>query len=307
METLVKFYLKKEFYEVLSISKAVVGLAFLESDIDVSRNLIPEIQNITIQDALCHHTGIENNGDFDFFEFMDKVKQRNEDIDEYAKQVFLTLSKGEKNKDAFKYNNIVFRILTGILERESNGYLNHWVGQHLSAEEANWGVSEDKERWGSDKKGIANGLNGLRLTVKGILNLLKTANQILQTKKIEEMTIYPEIENGNHFRAFLPSAYKIYSFYNWCVIIYKNKIRGVYSIGYNNQFVCLDFINNRFGFQFRVPFWDEHVDHEAVNFVKEFFETNTILPFTESQCFDKVDKVTVKKIKQVGYLSNLKK
>mgnify|MGYP000844125894 CR=1 FL=1 len=46
---------------------------------------------------------------------------------------------------------------------------------------------------------------------------------------------------------------------------------------------------------------------EPVNFVKEFFETNTILPFTESQCFDKVDKVTVKKIKQVGYLSNLKK
>lgn len=303
-DMIIDFFRNEYFYEVLSISKSVVGLAFLESAINVKESIL---ENISILDALCHHTGIENDDSFDFFEFMHKIKTEKEKggIDLYVRTALLKDKPIDLNKNIFKYNNLAYRLLTGILQSKLPDHLKNWVHKNIGEKNANWELSEDGDRIGHDLNGIENGLNGLRLTKEGALKLLYNANRIFTTLQTTDVKIYPKLSFESYFRAGLPQNYDVYCYYGWYIIVFEGVITGAFAIGFKNQFICLDFVTKFYGIQFRVPFWDETVDEEAYDFLNRFF-SQTPKMISESTTRSKTPDYTVEKFINIGKLKNLR-
>jgi len=295
----------RRFYEVMSISKSVVGLVFLDLNINLLQPLFKNIPDISLLDALCHFTGV-NDSAFDFFEFMKKVIDGDKDIDNYAKIKFQS-NIGTSDKKIFTYNNLAYRILTGILQQTYPGYLNKWTSKQLGQSEANWGVSEDQERKGCDVNNVPNGLNGLRLTMTAALKLVKCANTILRLKApYESITVYSpilETSGDGWARGKLDAGFEIYCYCNWYMVVKNKKIIGAYGIGFSRQYMCLNFTTNQFAIQFRIPFWDESKDDEASAFGKNFFECPEVL-----NCniyFDYATGTKVTRITKTGAISEL--
>ena len=98
----------------MSITKGAVGLVYLVANngikLDITHlSLLEETKPITITQALCHYTGVENDASFDYDEFMKLVEKK--DVSKYAENKFRKDYKEKYILPIFKYNNIVWRIL----------------------------------------------------------------------------------------------------------------------------------------------------------------------------------------------------
>ena len=273
------------FFDVLSITKGVLGMAFLNANIDVYQTIYTtkkknnaESMTITLKDALCHHTGVEDK--FDYFMFMNKIGHEN--MLHYAEKVFADLCEKDENQKKirekqFAYNNIVWRIISGILYKDRK-YIDKWFQQNIGTGNFNFDVSKDNKK-GHDIDNIPNGVNGLRLNHEGICNVVMTAYNLFKNISLTTLWALQKIPAKNKCTVHLDEKYGVYAYYGWFFVVFPNvvndlvnsQIRGCFAHGYNRQFICLDFNYKTFSVQFCTPFFLKTKDEKAENFVATFF------------------------------------
>ena len=286
MEPLHKSNIKPNiFFDVLSITKGVLGMAFLNANIDVyqtiyttKKNISMESMTITLKDALCHHTGVEDK--FDYFMFMNKINHEN--MLHYAENVFADLCEKDENQKKIKakefaYNNIVWRIISGILYKDRK-YIDTWFEQKIGAGNFNFDLSKDNKK-GHDIDNIPNGVNGLRLNHEGLCNVVITAYNLFKNISLTTLWEQQKIPAKHKCAVNLDEKYGVYAYYGWFFVVFPNvvndlvnsQIRGCFAHGYDRQFICLDFNYKTFSVQMRTPFFLKTKDKETENFVATFF------------------------------------
>ena len=248
-------------YELMSITKGAVGLAFAESGLawDTEALALPGSMKkfrlapgmpddcISVQDALNHATGVEDDMSFDWHTFyMDYVK-RDPHVLNYCKRVFWDgvvgagnppkTVKGYAARKTFKYNNVVWRILVEHFEA-AVGPLTHHVG-----------VEGQGVEWDTDATSTPLGLRGLRLSLESLGEYAQWARGILtkhwagkNAELADRASIVPST-HWAHTTAGDADAVKVYCWNGWFLVTpRKNPQQSLvaFSPGYRAQYVCVD-------------------------------------------------------------------
>lgn len=247
-------------YESMSLTKGALGLAFLsQTRPEVLKSLLVPSSDTdtTIEEALCHFTGVENDQSFDYDEFMDLVKK--ESTFPYSVKTFVN---SEFKGNQFDYNNIVWRIL---VQRYYEFY-GHKPSEVLSTTVPGLEFVKDGE-------GFMLGLNGMLMTCETALRYAEWARGILLRHRADLLK-YPHIPKRQEFWSNIAGDDRyVHPYFGWFIATLKEKPRvpiAAISIGYMNQFVCIDLINTSRapGIQLRDPYYEEGGD----GFVERYLE-----------------------------------
>ena len=255
-------------YECMSITKSAVGLAYLMETkngvkLDIANlSLLEETKPITITQALCHYTGVENDASFDYDEFMKLVKK--EDVLKYAENIFIKDYHKKYTISQFKYNNIVWRILVNRFYQITNVHVKDIIKLNIP------GVSFE-----TDTAGYMHGLNGMKMTLKTASVFAKWAESILRYNK-RRLLLYPKISRKEKFWGNLfGNKYNVHCFYGWFIATHidnPNIPLAAVAVGFMSQFICIDLTRKKIipGIQLRKEYWKEGNDSSVHNFAKDW-------------------------------------
>ena len=257
-------------YDTMSITKGAVGLIFLSTpsthDI-LLEPLLPTV-DLTIEDALCHYTGVENDDSFDYDTFMNACEVEN--TYDYAKQIFLREYDNKFKGKQYKYNNIVWRVLVGVFEEISGIQLKNEIRKIPGLQHCDFK---------SDKSGYMNGMNGLQLDCEMARSYgLWARVQLLKNK--EDLLERPAIEPTNWVTKVPGDLYNVHPFYGWFITTLKTnpqKPIAAFSVGFYNQFICVS-LNTKdppvIGVQLKDPYYEDFGGDDVTGFVERWIKEN---------------------------------
>mgnify|MGYP001277718586 CR=1 FL=1 len=262
---------KNKLYEIMSITKGAVGLAFLcNSSINLNTKL--ENTSITLEEALCHQTGLQNDESFNYKEYMEYSKNQN--VYQYAKNIFLEDYHSNYVTSKYEYNNIVWRLLIEYYKNITGIKPSDFL---ITID----GLSNLEFIRDNNDKGLMHGLNGILMSCEMIKSyafwaktiLIKNKSNLLKYKPIHKNTWVSKVIDNNKIN--------IHPFFGWFIIAKKDcsKLPIVaISIGFMSQFICIDLFSNfETGIQLRDPYWKDFSkkSHEyAKNYVNNIVMLN---------------------------------
>jgi len=239
-------------FNVMSITKGVVGLVFLtthETRGYLDRYIFPNIK-ITIEEALCHQTGLENDQTFgeQYDEYM-RLSEKNT-MYKYAMNHFLYDYNKRFRGTTYEYNNIVWRILVQIFAEYANKYMRDAIRSIPGLSDANFDT---------DAGGFIHGLNGMMMSCKMATDYGKWAAGVLKGHR-SILLKYPRIKN--HWTGALAGdGFEIHPFFGWFVVASErnpDEPVAAISIGFMSQFICVSLINDVTpGVQLRHPYYED--------------------------------------------------
>lgn len=256
-------------YNTMSITKGAVGLMFLATKathINFSHPILPGV-DITLQEALCHQTGLENDESFDYFGYMGRSNTENMYL--YSKKYFLEDYKKNFKNTHYKYNNIVWRILVQRYEALTNNRISVAIQKISGLEEA--GFDHDSD-------GYMHGLNGMKLSCPMAKNYGAWAKDILLQHR-HSLLDYPAINGqwpGDEYT--IGKNKNVHPFFGWFIVASKNRPREpvlAFSVGYMSQFICVTLKANdeiQPGVQLRDPYYEDFGGQRVHKFVKDWIE-----------------------------------
>ena len=165
-------------HDVMSITKAALGLAYAHSGADTSQPLWPAWvdSELTIADVLLHRAGMHDDDGpnvFDYWTFRKAVKH---DATAYA-ETLLRNRKGQRGE--FGYSNLAWQLLARRFEeitgRAPNAVLEEIIGA------GGW-------VWEKDKAGCCLGPHGLRMTTEAAARLGNAAQVIFRETDFQTPT-----------------------------------------------------------------------------------------------------------------------
>ena len=210
-------------YDLLSITKGAVGLAFLSAKIDLNEYLFMSgATSTTVGECLNHFTGVEDDSKFDWklpLELRDKSSMVT-----YCSIMYLEKYLTEFKRRGYAYNNVVWCILCDRFRElygESVSSFINITGPGIS--------------WERDVKGDELGFRGLLLDDIKLKEYSLLAEKILR-KNLAKPTNY--IPKDNWVTEIIGN-YPVYPFYGWFVAEINKRDRVAVSIGYGAQFICV--------------------------------------------------------------------
>ena len=160
--------------ETMSLQSAV-GMAFLAKDdgLDQLKSipLLDSLRDITLEEALCHQTGGDNDT-FIWSEFESERKSSN--TFNYARDKFVQDFNTKQFTRTFSYNNIVWRVLVSRFEELYGEKLSAFLKGIQGLEHA---------KFKGDVDGYMNGMNGMMLTCSMAKAYAQWARSILLLNK----------------------------------------------------------------------------------------------------------------------------
>ena len=222
--------------ETMSITKSAVGLAFLAKDHALDQlNRIPlldSVVDITLEQALCHQTGIENDASFLWSEFESERKRNN--TFNYARDKFVQDLDNKEFTRSFSYNNIVWRVLVSRFEELYGEKLSVFLKRIEGLEHATFK---------GDVDGYMNGMNGMMLTCSMAKAYAKWARGILLQNR-NKLMAFSGIKHSV-FGRLAGDQYRVYPFYGWFIVTRKKKFEPVAAIafGYWCQYICIGLLD----------------------------------------------------------------
>jgi hypothetical protein len=251
----------------MSITKGAVGLVYLTS-CDVHERLFPQ-SSVTIEQALCHHTGLENDSNFLYDDYMAQSKTQN--MYQYAATIFLNQYKSTFSTPHFAYNNIVFRILVQRFEALTTERLATVIRRIPGLAKAEFDTDVD---------GYMHGLNGMKLSCAMATAYGSWARDVLSTRS--DLQKYPPIDPGHWSAKFAGNEMHVYPFFGWFIAVPHASPTVpmlAYSIGYDAQFVCVSLTSSTLPpmIQLRHPYYDDFGGKAKYTFVARCIQSISLL------------------------------
>ena len=160
---------QRVFHDVMSITKAALGLVYASEKIDTAQRLCPawEASGLTLEDALHHRAGMHDDdgrhgAQFDYWKFRERVKG---DATTYAREI---LSRRVGKKGEFGYSNLAWQLLAGRF-LEVAGITPEEALEKL--------IGHDGWTWETDGIGTHLGPHGLEMTPDAARRLGEAAKQ----------------------------------------------------------------------------------------------------------------------------------
>lgn len=202
-------------HELMSITKAAVGLVYLNKNVPLSTPLTAQV---SVEDALCHKTGSED--DLDYVKLL-KIKAVQSTL-HYATQQFGTPTPG-----SFAYNNIAFNLLAHKFKALFGRPLRAFVP-----------VDGPGVVWDTDTSGVELGLRGLCLDKENLADFAEWAKSCIlrHTSKFVVPTV--PVPHTHWIRKFFPDNATVWPAYGWWVVKTQSSLSAI-AVGYGAQFVCV--------------------------------------------------------------------
>ena len=231
-------------YELMSITKAAIGLCYMESGVSFELPLVPDSETVlyplssrvSIGQALHHQTGVINDQgsspeeEFDYEEYRKRIQGSGKDgALQYCLQHFeRRLSEvNPEVKPVFAYNNVVWHVLAWRYQT----ILNESITDAFDRLMQSAGVSRSSWSWEQDAEGFALGPHGLSMTNSGAIAMGRYMQRVLVRK--------PDLRNeavkaSDDFWDFLelPGPLHVYAGWWFCKDV-------MFAHGYNHQFIVL--------------------------------------------------------------------
>ena len=251
-------------YESMSLTKGALGLAWLSKTEKKDRQIplislsggepdtMPDAnatsgRKITVEEALNHMTGVENDGAFEYDEFMKEKDSTS--FHSYCEDKFMSLMKDDTDK-GFAYNNTVWPLISKRFEDVVKEKASHYLKRKVEGLEFVF-----------DANGFMLGTNGMLMdcpTAKAYARWAKgvfmdiSGDELVNQKPIRKQ---PREIWGN----LAGSGYSVRPFYGWFIISDTGNPEPpllAVSVGYKDQYICIDLTdqNREPGIQLRHPF-----------------------------------------------------
>jgi hypothetical protein len=254
-------------FNTMSITKGAVGLVFLVTEKSrLHEGILPEI-DITVQQALCHQTGIENDATFSKYMYDDYMERaKTENMYAYAVSAFKKAYKTSFKKTHYEYNNIVWRILVQRYEAMSGRKISATIPLIPGLTNA---------KFDTDAAGYMHGLNGMKLSCAMAKSYAVWAKGVI-VRHHDSLLTYPRIETHCSLH-FAGDKMNVHPFFGWFIVARKTLPTApilAYSVGYDAQFICVALADDALPpmIQLRHPFYEPFGGRKRYMFVKECLE-----------------------------------